>query len=216
MRNRIHALLARQKELELPRVSDVFGKAGMRYLEGLRLTEPDGTLLRQDLEELQLLQRQIKEIESHLDAGSDDAGYERYLMGIPGLGRILSNVIAVEIDRIERFSNSDKLCAYSGLVPSTYASGGKHYHGCLLRRCNKWLKWAFIEAAWVSVGCCSYFDGLYKYQLDRGKKPSEAIVAVARRLCKIVWCVLTDKRAYEDRPFLRRIPGRSIACVTVH
>jgi hypothetical protein len=27
--------------------------------------------------------------------------------------------------------------------------------------CNKWLRWALVEAAWVAVGCDAYFGGLY-------------------------------------------------------
>jgi len=33
-------------------------------------------------------------------------------------------VAAAEIDSIERFNSAEKLCAYAGLVPSTYSSGG--------------------------------------------------------------------------------------------
>jgi len=38
-------------------------------------------------------------------------------------------LIRHEIDRIERFPTSNKLCSYAGLVPSTYSSGGKTHSG---------------------------------------------------------------------------------------
>jgi len=51
------------------------------------------------------------------------------LRTIPGLGKILSELVALEGDDIQRFYHPSKLCAYAGLVPSTYASGGKVRHG---------------------------------------------------------------------------------------
>jgi transposase len=73
------------------------------------------------------------------------------LLTIPGVGPILAVVIALEIDEIERFLNSGKLAAYAGWVPSTYSSGGKTFHGKLLPRCKKGLRWALMEAAWLAI-----------------------------------------------------------------
>ena len=58
----------------------------------------------------------------------------------------------MEIDQIERVTRADKLCAHAGLVPTTHASGGKIAHGRMLPFCNRWLKGAFTEEAWVAVG----------------------------------------------------------------
>jgi len=69
------------------------------------------------------------------------------LLTIPGVGPILAMVIALEIDEVERFPNSGKLAAYAGLVPSTYSSRGKTFHGKLLPMCNKWLRRALMEVA---------------------------------------------------------------------
>jgi hypothetical protein len=32
-----------------------------------------------------------------------------------------------------------------------------------MKHCNKWLRWAFVEAAWVAMGCDSYCPGLSPY-----------------------------------------------------
>ena len=40
-----------------------------------------------------------------------------------------------------------QLCAYAGLIPTTSSSGDKTYHGRLVSGCNKWLRWALVEAA---------------------------------------------------------------------
>jgi transposase len=119
---------------------------------------------------------------------------------MPGLGPVLAAVVAIELDGIERFRSPAKLCAYAGLVPTTHASGGKVYHGRLLPFCNRYLRWAFIEAAWTAVGYDGYFGTLYSSHSARGKKANVAITIVARRLCQIAWHLLHEHRDYQPGP----------------
>jgi transposase len=127
------------------------------------------------------------------------------------MGKILAAVAAAEIDAIARFFSAAKLCAYAGLVPTTHGSGGKVYQGHLLKSRNKWLQWAFIEAAWVAVGCSSYFGGIYRVHRARGKKANIAITIVARRMCRISFTLLKERRNFQEHNF----PGRSAVGLTV-
>jgi len=201
MRNRVHILLDRQQTLEMPQRSDLFTGRGMKILRKLRLPESDQKLLDQDLECLEMLDRHVKAIEKEMTGLCRDTEAMRLLCSVPGLGIVLAPVIALEIDDISRFVRSDKLVAYAGLAPSTHSSGGKTYHGKMLWQSNRWLKWAFIEAAWVAIGCDPYLGGLYREYRARGKGANHAITRVARRMCKIVWQVLHDKRPYENRKY---------------
>lgn len=47
------------------------------------------------------------------------------LKTIPGIGEFFARLIDAEVDDISRFRNPKKLAAYTGLVPSSYSSGGK-------------------------------------------------------------------------------------------
>lgn len=209
VRNRIHRLLGRQHGLEMPQVSDLFGKKGRAALAKVSLSSPDDLLLKQQLTMLDLLALQIRELEERIKStGNADPAVE-WLSSIPGLGPVLSNVIATEIDGIERFDQNQQLCAYAGLVPTTSSSGDKTYHGRLVNGCNKWLRWALVEAAWVAVGCSAYFGALYRHHRSRGKKANTAITIIARRMCQIVFCVLKERRSYEARPWNVNLPGRS-------
>lgn len=209
VRNRIHRLLGRQHGLAMPQVTDLFGKKGLSALGKLQLSAPDDLLLRQQLEMLGALAKHIHELDEKiaLEGKTDEAVGQ--LATIPGIGPILGNVIATEIDGIERFGASDQLCAYAGLIPTTSSSGDKTYHGRLVSGCNKWLRWALVEAAWVTVGCDAYFGGLYRHHRARGKKANTAIMIVARRMCQIIFCVLREKRAYQARAWSQNVPGCS-------
>lgn len=209
VKNRIHVLLDRL-HLPLPVLSDLFGKRGTQYLRKLKLSGIDGWILRQDLDLLELLNQLLKEAEKEIEALLGEDPRIQGLRTIPGLGPILAAVIALEIDEIKRFSNPAKLAAYCGLVPSTYASGGKHFHGKLLPQCNKWLRWAFVEAAWASMRsspyCRAHFD---RRQIRGGRKAG--IISLARRLSEIVWHVLQERRPYEERPIGKPRPKLEIA-----
>lgn len=89
------------------------------------------------------------------------------------------------------------------------SSGDKTYHGRLVPSCNKWLRWALVEAAWVAVGCSAYFGGFYRHHRARGKKANTVIMIVARRMCQIIFRILKERRPYEARPCSNNVPGRS-------
>jgi transposase len=209
VRNRIHRLLGRQHNLAMPQVSDLFGRKGRAALNAMRLSPPDDVLLGQHLAVLDSLNQQIAQLEKMIaGTGAADAGVQR-LATIPGVGLILGNVMATEIDGIERFGCAEQLCSYAGLVPTTSSSGGHTYHGHLVQGCDKWLRWAFVEAAWVAMSCSAYFGGFYRHHRARGKKSNVAILIVARRMCRIAFHLLKERRDYEARTNADHFPGSS-------
>ena len=196
VRNRIHAIIDRHPGLERPACKDVFCNKGLAWLKRAALPESERALLDEDLELHSLLQSQIKAGEARVAEGVGGGAIARRLQTLPGIGVTLAALIALEIDKPERFPDADKLCAYAGLVPTTRASGGKVRHGGLMPHCNKWLRWAFVEGAWVAVGCSDYFGGFYRRQRARGKQANNAIVITARRMAKIAWQMLAEQRDY--------------------
>jgi len=148
IKNRIHNIIDRN-HVKPPPVADLFGRAGRRFLDQLRLPVPDDRLLKAHLELLDLVQSQIGRSEEWIEALSQRPEVA-IMRTLPGVVKILSALLALEIDDVHRFSHAGKLCAYAGLVPTTYASGGKVRHGRLLPICNRWLRWAFVEAAWAA------------------------------------------------------------------
>jgi transposase len=209
LKNRIHALVARH-HVALPAVSDLFGQRGRKYLASVSLPGPAQELLAQDLRLLEHLNAEIGQIEQGLQQALRGDRRVARLQTVPGLGRLLAAVVALEIDTIGRFARPAKLVAYAGLAPSTYASGGRIAHGRLLRQSNKWLRWALVEAAWVAVRCDPYFRTHFARRRHH-KGPQTAIVAVARRLAEVIWHVLRDDRPYEVRASAHAgQPGKAI------
>ena len=209
IRNRTHNILGAQEELEMPQVTDIFGKKGREALAKAVLPkEHHRFLLDQDLAMLKQIDSQVKEAEKWIaEEFSEELNYQ-LLLSVPGFGKVLAAVILSEIDGIERFPGSKKLCGYSGLAPTTSSSGGKTYHGRMMREANRWLKWAFVEGAWVAVGCNAYFGGIYRKAKTRGKKPNTAITIVAKRMCEITFRILKEQTPFQPFPIRKdKNPG---------
>ena len=208
LRNRTHALLDRQRGLDRPQLKDLFGKRGRTWLQNLTLPAAnDQPLLTQDLEVIDLLAAKIKELDRLI--GQSQSPEEKLLESLPGVGPVFSSVIATEIDGIARFPSAAKLCAYAGVVPTTHASGGRVFHGRLLWQCNKWLRWALVEASWSAIQFSGSFGAIYRTAHQHGKNKNVAITMVAHRLAKIIWLLLTEKR-----PYTETFPDRSEPQVT--
>jgi hypothetical protein len=77
----------------------------------------------------------------------------------------------------EQLRSEERELSSPPLAPSCW---GKTFQGKLLPHCNKWLRWTFVQAAWVAIGCSAYFGDFYKRERAIGKKPKIAILATAR------------------------------------
>ena len=65
----------------------------------------------------------------------------KILTSIPGVGVYSACLIYAEIGDIKRFSHSEKLCSYAGLVPSTHQSGVYTKHGRITKEGSRYLRW---------------------------------------------------------------------------
>ncbi len=199
VKNRIHALMGTQREEVREAAggySDLFGKRGMEWLKGLRLEEPDGSILGELIEVYEKLCVEITKrdrVVKRMVAEDPDCGL---LKSIPGIGDFFATLIKSEIGDIGRFPSASKLCSYAGLVPSTHASGGKVWHGRLTKQGSRWLRWAAVEA--VKPAICTHGEMRSYYERIRYRKgPKAAKVATARRLLSIVYRVLRDKDTFK-------------------
>ncbi len=197
VKNRIWALLS-QHAVELPKVTDLYGKAGMAWLHTVQLPDPDGRLLVEDLTLLEVLHDQVAATNGVLKelAAGDEA--VRWLASLPGIGAFFSVLIRYEVDDIGRFRDARRFASYTGLVPSTYASGQRIVHGRLTKQGNKWLRWAFIEAVMPAISHSPSLRRFYEHiKARRGVK--DARTATARKLAELTWTVWTERRCYEQR-----------------
>jgi transposase len=198
VKNRMHALLA-QHAIELPDVTDLYGKAGLAWLQHLTLPAPDGQLLRDDLSLLTTLRERIIATDHLIAQLAKGDKAVTWLASLPGIGPFFAVLLRYEIDDVTRFRTAKKFVCYTGLIPSTYSSNTRVYHGPLTKQGNKWLRWAFIEAVAPALRASSALR-LYYDQIKSRRGANEARVCTARKLAELAWIIWTERRCYEDRP----------------
>jgi len=207
LKNRIHALVDRN-HVRPPEKTDLFGSHGRAWLNALTLPDPDGKMLKSDLELLDTVRSHIRQTEKWIDEELKANRGISILESLPGIGKLLAALAALEIDTIERFPTPEKLCSYSGLVPSTFQTGGysgKTFHGGLIPTCNHHLRYVFIEAAWTAARVSPHFSAYYR-RMRFAKSAQDVIAAVARKLCVVAWHCLKKRRNYVEKPY--RLNGR--------
>jgi transposase len=151
--------------------------------------------LRQLIAQIGFGKKQLAGIDKEMRALLDEAATP--ITSIPGIGVVCGATILGEIGDIARFKKASSLVAYAGLDPSVYESGQfKATNNHLSKRGSTYLRWAL----WIAADRARMFDPAFKdYYLKKrseGKCHKVAISAVARKLCNVIFSVLTNGRAY--------------------
>lgn len=186
-KNRITATLAKWG-LPASEHSDPYGKKARGEMDGRieRLPEQSRWATRQMLAQLDVLQAQISEFEKRLEELVEATPEMQRLKTLPGVGVILAATIWLEIGDVGRFLSAERLASYAGTVPRVHASGDRVRYGRTRPDVNRYLKWAFAEAAnSVAVNYRRlperHVSELYR-RLRFRKGHARAVGAVARRL----------------------------------
>jgi transposase len=202
-KNRITATLAKWG-LPASEYSDPYGKKAREELEQRLEHLPPQTrwATRQMLVQLDGLNAQIKEFEKRLEELVEVTPAMQWLETMPGVGIILSATIALEVGDIGRFLSAERWASYSGTVPRVHSSGDRTRYGRTRPDVNRYLKWAFAEAAnsiAVNYRRCAdrHVSQLYG-RLRVRKGHSKAVGAVARHLAEAAFHVLSRQQAYRD------------------
>ena len=208
LKNRIHATLAKYG-LKVEGVTDLFGKKGRKLLPEVLQQLPPQTRFATELllGQLEEVQKHIKLFEERIRELFSPSPELALVMSLPGVGFILGVVIVLEIGDIERFASAEHLASYCGTTPRVHASGGKVRYGQVRNDVNRYLKWAFTEAA--NVICLNHkrfpqrhVHRLYE-RMARRKGYQKAIGAVARHLAEATYWMLMKGEMYRE-PLLRK------------
>lgn len=181
-------------------VTDLFGKRGRQWLEGLELSPAARLVVDTYLPLIDVLNRQIAEQERQLAALAAADERARWLQTIPGIGAYSAMVILAEVGDIGRFASKRSLASYAGLVPRVRESAGKRSYGSITRAGSETLRWIMLQVAQVAAQH-SEAAARYYQRLKRSKRPQVAKVALARKLLCAAWALLRHGVCYEDEVF---------------
>jgi transposase len=120
----------------------------------------------------------------------------RHLLTVSGIGQILGLTILLETGPVERFAAVGQYASYCRCVGSERLSNGKRKGRGNAKNGNKYLAWAFIEAAHFAVRYNAKIKSFY----ERKKAKTKIVVAlkaVAHKLCRACYYIMRDRVTFD-------------------
>src|SRR5579859_7371930 len=203
-KNEIHATLQRRLQAKPP-CSDLFGVKGRQWLARLELPLEERESVDAAMRHVEFLDREIKAVEKLIAKQALSWPEIRRLMTVPGVNLICAASFIAAVGDANRFLSSRKLVAYLGLDPRVKQSGDTPVRsGRISKRGSPMARWALVEAAWSAVLQPGPLHGFYERAKQR-RGHGKAIVATARKLAVLFWCMLTRSEDYaHQQPSLTR------------
>lgn len=185
-------LRAHGKKLTCGSDEQSFGARVREILPELPQLAQDGVT--ELLKAFELLHEQQRAMYRRLNKRTKEDAVTKQLQSIPGVGPGTAAAFVATIDDPTRFANGEKVAAYIGLTPSIYQSGDTEYRGRITKTGDKLLRWLLVEAAHVLLSRSGASCELRTWglELQERKGSGKAKVAVARRLCGIMWKMWKD------------------------
>jgi len=118
------------------------------------------------------------------------------LTSVPGIGKILAITILLETGPIERFADVGNFASYARCVDSVHTSNGKKKGEGNTKNGNKYLAWAFIEAANFARRYSAEAQRFY----ERKKAKTNNVVAIkalAHKLARACYHILKDGKPFD-------------------
>lgn len=127
----------------------------------------------------------------------------RQLRQIPGVGPLVSTAIVAAIGNGAAFRSGRNFAAWVGVVPRQYSTGGKQRLYGISKRGNIYLRRLLIHGARAVLFRIKHDTGgfgQWVHRLAQRAPHNKVVVAIANKLARIAWAVLSSGRNYRQQP----------------
>lgn len=154
--------------------------------------------LRSNLAVLRCLDEQIRVLERTVLARAKLKPEFEKLLTVDGIGKILGMSIMYEAGDMERFAKVGRFASYARCVDSSHWSNGKKKGEGNRKNGNKYMAWAFVEAAHFAV---RYNERVRRFHQRKKAKTNGvvAVKAVAHKLARACYYVLKRQVPFDER-----------------
>src|SRR5215831_16294781 len=208
---RKRAQLVRQKVTQMLSIQSQWTRHTGRSLSANRirqLTEADvaralpdrhvACAVQSNLTVLRCLEQQITRLERLTKAQAKPKQELALLKTVPGIGDILALTIVLETGPITRFATVGQFASYCRCVASQRLSNGKVKGYGNTKNGNKYLAWAFVEAAHFAVRFDLRIKRFYQHKSATTHK-LVAIKTVAHKLARACYYMLQEQVPFEGQ-----------------
>lgn len=190
----VENIMARERGARLS--SNQIKRMSMEDLAAVNLSADVSLAVSTNLTVIGTLNTQIDLLERRLHEALNLRSDYVLLTSVPGIGETLATVICLEVGSITRFAQVGNFASYARCVDSEYTSNGKKKGEGNTKNGNKYLAWAFIEAANFARRYCPEAKRFY----ERKKAKSNTMVAtkaLAHKLARACFHLLTDGKPFD-------------------
>ena len=148
-----------------------------------------------NLDSISFLKQQIHRLEKVINKQLKLSKQFKYLLTVPGIGQILAMTIKLEVGDIGRFAKVGNFTSYCRCAPTNRLSDGKSKGSGNRKNGNRYLSWAFSEAAQLGRRHNLAFRRYY----DRKAAQTNTIVAsraLSNKLARICYYIMRDQVAF--------------------
>jgi transposase len=158
-----------------------------------------------ELQRIELLTEQIRLIEKALFERARQDTMFSFLRTIPGIGDILALTILYEVGDINRFAHARAFCSYCRVVPGIHQSSNKAYRSPNSKQGNRYLKWAFSQAAIMAIRFYPQIRRLYERLAAKRRKAARLVARsiIAHKLAQATFHVMKHHVTYKEELLFR-------------
>lgn len=193
--------LARMRESTIRKIPGIGAKYSTVILQWQKRAEFSrdvdivGEMIQEDALRVLELHDKIESIERKIESVAVDSDIAQNLSTIPGFGPITIAELAGEIGTIERFQGEASLALYLGMSNLDNSSGTKK-GSKPPKQVNERAKSAMMVAVDRHRKKVPQSQKYYEKKRAEGKKHNQAVRALGRHLCRIIFKMLTENRGY--------------------
>jgi transposase len=150
---------------------------------------------------------EIEVITDEIERISNEDARCRQLRQIPGFGPLVSTATVAAIGNGSAFRRGRDFAAWVGVVPRQYSTGGKQKLYGISKRGNIYLRRMLIHGARAVLFRVKYDTGgfgQWVHRLAQRAPSNKVVVAIANKLARIAWAVLSSGKEYRHQPLPQR------------
>lgn len=156
-------------------------------------------MVKEMLSEYNTTIERLKSIKKQLEEFVDESESGKILLSIPGIGVINASALLAAIDKGQAFNNPKEFAVWLGLTPKQHASGNISKMGGITKRGDRYLRKQLVHGARALVSRAAKRTdplSLWATKLRLTKPFNKVAVAVAHRLARLIWILLTRQERY--------------------
>lgn len=195
--NRIRGLLS-ELGIVLPLKAATIRREAHKHLEDL----PGwcNTVVGDALSELTRLDERITEYDKYIAQSAKDDEQARQLMRLGGVGPTTASAIVATVGKGHDFTCGRQFCAWLGLVPGQYSSGGKQRLGRITKAGDPYLRTLLIMGGRAVLSAAKKkTDSVSRRAISVQERRGywKAVVAIAAKNARMCWAMLQQGESFK-------------------